>query len=195
MGDRSWEITRSGSGAGQRRAAAGEFGATLAYLGHRASLPHGPDRALIRGILVDEIRHRRIVLGWLAELGGHPDVKSERKLHRVGSAISAFCRIGGWFLPMVGAARLECDNIIEYEILARLAYHAGLADLIEPMLHLAEVEWDHEFLLRTCAARHPLWRLVRGWPVPPPRASIRERFAEFRRQPVAVRRRFSLLVR
>lgn len=176
-------------------AAAGELGAILAYLGHHASLPHGPDRVLLRRILVDEVRHRRIVQSLVTELGGHPDRKAERKLRIVGRSISAFCHVGGWFLPMIGAARLECDNIIEYEILARLAWHAGLPALIDPMLHLAEVEWDHEFLLRTCARKHPLWKLVPGWPVPPPRESIRERFEAFRRRPTFVRRRFSLLVR
>ena len=176
-------------------AAAGELGATLAYLGHRASLPHGPDRALIRGILEDEIRHRRIVLGLLGGLGARPDARSERKLRLVGRSISAFCGVGGWFLPMVGAARFECDNIVEYELLARLAHHAGLPGLVEPLLHLAETEWDHELGLRRCAARHGLWRLVPRWPVPPPRASIRKRYAAFVRRPVPVRRRFSLLVR
>src|SRR5262245_55771129 len=108
---------------GLRGAYSGEWGAIRAYLAHRASLPFGPDRDLIRRILVDEIRHRRAVLGMLRELGGAPDRRAEAKLHVVGGAIAAFCRVGGWFLPMMGAARLEADNIVEYEVLARLAWH------------------------------------------------------------------------
>ncbi len=176
-------------------AASGELGAIRAYLGHRASLPPGPDRALIREILVDEIRHRRIVIEMLAGLHASPDPRNERKLSIVGGAISTFCRVGGWFLPMVGAARLECDNIVEYEIAARLAHHAGLPALIDPLLHLAEVEWDHEFRLRSAAMTHRLWQFVPSWPIPSPRESIRGRFAAFSRRPVPVRRRFSLLVR
>ena len=173
----------------------GELGAVRAYLGHRASLPHGADRALIRSILVDEIRHRRVLLAMLSGLGGRPDPRCERKLWLVGGAIAAFCRVGGWFLPMAGAARLECDNIVEYEVLARLAWLAGLAALVEPLLRLAEVEWDHEMRLRGRASSHRLWRLVPRWPVPPPRASIRDRFQAFVLSPAPVRRRRGVLVR
>jgi hypothetical protein len=180
---------------GLQLAYSGEWGAIRAYLGHYASLPAGADRALIRRVLVDEVRHRRVVLEILTRLGGAPDPRSERKLNCVGAAISAFCHVGGWFLPMVGAARLECDNIVEYEILARLAWWARLEEIVEPMLHLAEVEWDHESRLRACASGHFLWRLVFSWPTPAPRASIREHFAEFVRAPREVKRRKSLLVR
>lgn len=177
-------------------AASGEWGAIRAYLGHRASLPPGPDRQTIREILVDEIRHRRLVIEMLGDLGAGLDPRSERKLNVVGGLIAAFCRVGGRFLPMVGAARLECDNIVEYEILARLAHGAGVPALVESLLHLAEVEWDHEARLRSCASRHVLWRFAGiGWPVPAPRASIRERFAGFLVRPTRVRRRRSLLVR
>lgn len=176
-------------------AASGELGAIRAYLGHRRSLPPGPDRALLLRILKDEIRHRRRVIEMLGGLGGRLDRRAETKLYVVGSTIAAFCRVGGWFLPMVGAARLECDNIIEYEILARLAWWAGEQAQIETLLHYAEVEWDHEVWLRERAMTHPLWRFVACWPVPAPRATIRERFEAFTRRPSAVRRRFSLLVR
>jgi rubrerythrin len=180
---------------GLQLAYSGEWGAIRAYLGHRASLPAGEDRALIRRVLVDEIRHRRVVLEILTRLGGEPDARSERKLNCVGAAIAAFCRVGGRLLPMAGAARLERDNIVEYEVLARLAWWANLHDLVEPMLHLAEVEWDHEAWLRASARKRPLGRLATAWAPPPPRASIRERFADFVRAPTEVTRRKSLLVR
>jgi len=173
----------------------GELGAVRAYLGHRAALPHGADRALVRRILVDEIRHRRSVLAMLRALGAEPDPRCERKLRRVGDAIAAFCAVGGWFLPMYGAARLESDNIVEYEVAARLAWRAGVVEPVDELLRLAEVEWDHERDLRERAASHPLWRFVPHWPVPPPRDSIRERFAAFVARPVRVRRRRSVLVR
>jgi hypothetical protein len=173
----------------------GELGAVHAYLGHRASLPFGADRALIRKILVDEIRHRRELLGMLNALGAGPDPRCERKMRRVGSAIAAFCAVGGWFLPMVGAARLEADNIVEYEIAARLAWLAGAFEPIECLLRLAEVEWAHERDLRERATVHSMWRFVPHWPVPPPRESIRARFADFVAKPHAVRRRVSALVR
>jgi rubrerythrin len=178
-----------------RAAYSGEWGAILAYLGHYRSLPPGPDRALIRRILVDEVRHRRLVLAMLETLGGTPNPRAERKLTIVGRAIAAFCRVGGWFLPMVGAARLERDNVVEYEIAARLAWFAGRSEMVDPLLHLAEVEWDHERWLRERASTHPMWRLVPHWRPPAPRASIRARFDAFAAAPRRVRVRRSPLVR
>jgi hypothetical protein len=173
----------------------GEWGAIHAYLGHRASLPFGEDREAIRWILVDEIRHRRVVLTMLEGLGGRPDPRCERRMRRVGRAIAAFCSVGGWFFPMYGAARLEADNVVEYEVAARLALLAGEDGLVDALLHLAEVEWDHEADLRSRAVRHRLWRLVPTWTPPPPRPSIRARFAEFSGSPRPVRRRAGALVR
>jgi hypothetical protein len=180
---------------GLQLAYSGELGAAWAYLGHRHSLRHGADRRAIHKILVDEVHHRRALLAMLRDLGSGSDRACERKMTLVGRSIGVFCHVGGWFLPMYGAARLEADNVVEYEILARIAWYAGRHDLIETLLGLAEVEWDHEERLRTLAAAHRLWRWMPHWPVPPPRARIRARFAEFVACPVPVERRRSLLMR
>lgn len=176
-------------------AAAGEWGAIRAYLGHRASLPHGDDRRLIVRILKDEIHHRRAIRAMLSDLGGSLCPRAEHRLDAVGRAIAAFCLRGGWFLPMAGAARLECDNVGEFERLARLAWWAGERERVDALLGMAEVEWDHELWLRERAAAHVLWGLVFAWPTPPPRASIRGRFDAFVARPTPVRRRASLLLR
>jgi rubrerythrin len=173
----------------------GELGAIWAYLGHRRSLPHGDDRVGIRRLLIDEVRHRRSILAMLRDLGARPDRLRERKMRFVGGSIAAFCRVGGWFLPMYGAARLERNNIVEYEIAARIAWHAGRHDLIDTLLHYAEVEWDHESWLRERASSHRLWRIVPHRPPPPPRASIRESFDRFRARPCRVRRGVAPFVR
>jgi hypothetical protein len=144
---------------------------------------------------VDEIRHRRSILRMLATLGKRPDPFRERKMRAVGDAIGRFCLVGGWFLPMYGAARLEAGNVVEYEIAARLAWIAGRPDLIDELLHYAEVEWDHERALRERAASHPAWRLLPKWDSPPARESIRVRFADFCRDPRPPRLRTALVVR
>ena len=161
----------------------GELGAILAYLGHRRSLADPGERLELRRILEDEVRHRRHLLRMLAELKLAPDPYRERKLTLIGRSIGLLCRIGGWFIPMYGAGRLEWQNIIEYERAARLALLAGREDWVGELLGLAEVEWDHELYFRQKAESHWASRWVPLWPKPAAREEIRESFEEFRRAP------------
>lgn len=155
----------------------GELGAARAYAGHHAVLRDRAERSALAKILRDELHHRHVILRMLGELGSAPDPRRERKLDLVGRSISAFCHVGGWFLPMYGAGRLESQNIVEYEHAARLANVAGLTSWVDELLVLAEVEWDHELFFREKASSHVFWRVVPGWNVPLPRATIRERYA------------------
>jgi len=157
----------------------GELGAARAYVGHRVSLKVREQRASLGKIARDEVRHRHCLLRMMGELGVAPDPRRERKMNRVGRTISAFCFVGGWFFPMWGAGKLEAENIREYEHAARLALVAGLPHLVDELLEMAEVEWDHELYFRSQAQTHLFWRFMPRWPVPPPRDSIRARFAEF----------------
>lgn len=154
----------------------GELGAIRAYLGHRASLRDRAERAALATITRDEIRHRACIAGMLERLGSAPDARRERKLDRVGRCIAFACSVGGWFIPMYGAGRLERDNVGEYEHAARLAIAAGMPELVEAMLEMAEVEWDHEAYFRGKASSHVMWRVVPAWPALPPRDEIRRSF-------------------
>ena len=160
----------------------GERAAAYAYLGHRRSLrrpKRADDREMLRLVLVDEIRHRRAVRSMLRGLGTGPDTRRERKMRRIGVTIGAFCQIGGWYAPMYGAGKLERGNIVEYEVAARLAHLAGEHQLIDQLLELAEVEWDHERLFRTAASSHLLWKLSPKWPDTTPREQIRSSYVTF----------------
>jgi hypothetical protein len=159
----------------------GELAATRAYLGHRRSLRDPSERAELGKIIRDEVRHRHCLLDQLAELGSRPVAFRERKMERVGQAISTFCQVGGWFFPMYGAGRLEAQNIREYEVAARLALGAGMHHFIDPLLDMAEVEWDHEHYFRSRASSHPFWRLVPKWPAPSGRERIRASFEAYAR--------------
>ncbi len=81
---------------------------------------------------------------------------------------------------MYGAGKLEAQNIREYEHAARLAWVAGLHAFVEPLLEMAEVEWDHERFFREKAQSHALWRFMPRWPMPLPRTEIRASFDRFR---------------
>jgi hypothetical protein len=161
----------------------GELAATRAYLGHRHSLRDREERAQLTKIIHDELRHRRCLLGQLRELGAAPLPARERKMELVGRFIAAFCQVGGWFLPMYGAGRLEAQNIREYEAAARLALVAGLPHFVDALLEMAEVEWDHERLFRGKASRHLFWHVIPAWALPPPREAIRASFEAFAASP------------
>jgi hypothetical protein len=78
---------------------------------------------------------------------------------------------------MYGAGRLERTNIVEYEVAADYAIACGREDLVDCLLGMAEVEWDHEQYFRSRVEGHPLLRLFRLWSPPPPKETIRARLA------------------
>lgn len=160
----------------------GELAAVRAYLGHRSSLRSRRERAEVAQIIREELEHRQCLLKMLQGLGASADPVRERKMNWVGKAIALFCRVGGWFFPMYGAARLEAQNIREYELAARLAHSAGLISLVQPLLEMAEVEWDHELYFRSKAMQHWLWHIVPKWRVPSLRSEIQKAFKAFEKE-------------
>lgn len=158
---------------------AGERGAALAYDGHWRSLRNHDEIAEVHQIELDELEHRARVREMLAELGIEPHPWRERLMFAIGTTISWLCRIGGWFMPMYGAGRLESGNVREYEDAARFAVLSGDGHFVPDLLHMAEVEWDHERYFRSQVEGHWLGALVPLWDGPPPRESIRASFDDF----------------
>lgn len=78
---------------------------------------------------------------------------------------------------MYGAGRLESGNVREYETAARFARACGREDLIDCLLTMAEVDWEHEKYFRSRVLTHPLGRQLTLWPQPPPKENIRKPFA------------------
>jgi hypothetical protein len=159
-----------------RSACSGELAAGYAYRGHWKSVPPGAVRERIRTIENEEWHHRRLVQDLLAELGSGPSKAREIVFWLIGKSIGLFCHVGGWFIPMYGAGRLESTNIAEYERAAELAREAGYAGMIDCLLTMAEVEWEHEHFFREQAAGHWMLRIFRLWPAPPPKDSIRSAY-------------------
>lgn len=159
-----------------QNAYSGELAASLAYGGHAASVSDPKEREEILVIMRQELEHRELVGGMLTGLGSGPSSSKEKLLTVIGTAISLLCRVGGWFIPMYGAGKLEAGNIVEYVVAARHAVDAGREDLVDCLLTMAEVEWDHELYFRRKAESSVWWRVFPRWPVPPPRESIRVGF-------------------
>lgn len=156
-------------------ACSGELAAGFAYRGHARSVKDIAEAERIRIIESEEWHHRQLVKGLLRELGAGPNGVREAVFWIIGHAISAFCRVGGWFAPMYGAGRLERHNIVEYEVAAEYALAAGHPEMIECLLTMAEVEWEHERFFREKVSGHWMLRLFPLWDAPPPKTSIREK--------------------
>jgi len=154
----------------------GELAAGLAYAGHWRSVSDAAERERIRAIENEEWHHRKLVGEMLAELGSAPDPKREQRATIIGRTLGFLCHVATWFPPMYGAGKLESRNIREYEAAARFARDSGNEQYVDCILTMAEVEWEHEAYFRARVESHWLSRIVKVWPAPPPKETIRAAF-------------------
>lgn len=152
---------------------AGELAAGHAYRGHWKSVRRPEERERIREIEQEEWHHRKLVRELLDKLGAQPNRRREAVFFCIGKTIGFLCHLGGWFIPMYGAGRLERWNIVEYEHAAEYATDSGHLEMVECLLSMAEVEWEHERYFRERVTGHPLLRIFRLWPPAPPKETIR----------------------
>ena len=144
----------------------GEKAAGYAYNGHWKSLRNPAERASIRKIEDEEWEHRAIVGEMLSSLSAKPQRWREVMMACIGRSVAFSCFVGGWFLPMYFAGRLEHSNVHEYE---HAAYHAGklgLADYATELMRLSAVERTHEDFFLNIVQRHrllPLMIKLFGW--------------------------------
>jgi rubrerythrin len=159
-----------------RMAYSGELAAGYAYRGHWHSVRLPDEKARIKTIEDEEWHHRKLVGEMLESLGSGPNRVREIRATLIGRVLGMMCHLSGWFAPMYGAGRLESRNIVEYETAARHALGCGREDLVDCLLMMAEVEWEHERYFRACVLRHRWAQRVSIWPQPPPKESIRRSF-------------------
>ncbi|MFN2491326.1 MAG: ferritin-like domain-containing protein [Pyrinomonadaceae bacterium] len=151
----------------------GELAAAYAYRGHWRSVSDHSERARIEQIEKDEWHHRELIGEMLHNLKAQPSKFREIRALLIGRTLGLLCHVTGWLLPMYGAGRLESGNIREYELAAHYAEAAGYEQLIDCLLTMAEVEWDHEKYFRSCVLLHNLGRRLPIRPEPPPKETIR----------------------
>lgn len=154
-----------------QNAYSGELAAYYAYEGHQLSVRDAVEKSEIIKIRDEEWEHRETVGRMLAELGTTGRPRREFLMKCVGLMIGFLCRIGGWLIPMYGAAKLENGNIVEYDVAAELATTAGKPHFVPALLHMADVEWEHELYFRNKFLSHPLACLLPKWKAPPARPS------------------------
>jgi len=153
----------------------GELAAGFAYRGHWRSVRDAAERERIRTIENEEWHHRDLVRDLLAQLGAKPSRVRDVVFWIIGRALGLGCHLSGWFLPMYGAGKLERGNIVEYEVAAEYASRCGHEDMIECLLTMAEVEWEHEKYFRSRIEGHPWTRVFRMWEAAPPKSAIRSK--------------------
>ncbi len=151
----------------------GERAAALAYRGHWKSVKDSAVSERIKTIEAEEWHHRKLVGEMLGKLGAKPNRFKECKAAVIGNCLGFACHLSGWFAPMYGAGKLESRNIGEYETAARLADECGRKELIDALLTMAEVEWDHEQFFRAQVENHFLARVIQVWKLPAPKEMIR----------------------
>ncbi len=151
----------------------GELAAAYAYRGHWHSLDNPDERKQIAAIENDEWHHRKLIGQILHSLHAKPSTYREVRAALIGKTLAVFCHLAGWLAPMFGAGRLERGNILEYQTAALYARAAGREDLIECLLVMAEVEWDHEQYFRAKVLSHRWAHRLPIWPAPPAKESIR----------------------
>lgn len=155
----------------------GELAAAYAYRGHWHSLSDAEERQHIEKIENEEWHHRRLLGEMLHTFQSQPDPRREIRATIIGRSLAVLCHVGGWLAPMFGAGRLESRNIREYETAARLARACGREDLIDCLLTMAEVEWEHERYFRAKVLGHRWANHLPIWPEPPPKEMVRISFA------------------
>lgn len=156
-----------------QRAYSGELAAANAYRGHWQSVRDPQEKAAIFQIEIDELLHRQCVGKMLIQLGAAPRPWLEFKMNLIGKTIGLLCHFGGWFMPMYGAGRLERDNIDEYIHAADYANRCGCPEMIPDLLHMAELEWEHERYFREKINSHWLSGWFPSWPNPGPKSDLR----------------------
>lgn len=158
-----------------RSAYSGELAAGYAYRGHARSVASAEVRERIESIEKDEWHHRALVGGLLEQLGAGPSRRRDAVFWTIGHVIALLCRIGGWFIPMYGAGRLEKFNVAEYEEAAALAAEAGHDEMLDCLLTMAEVEWEHERFFREAITGHWMTRIFPMWSAPAEKSALRAR--------------------
>jgi len=154
----------------------GELAAAYAYRGHWHSVDDEDERQQIQTIENEEWHHRKLIGEMLRSLNSSPSRYRELRATIIGYALALFCHLGGWLAPMFGAGKLESGNIREYETAARRAESCGRYDLVDCLLTMAEVEWEHERYFRSRVLSHRWSHRLPMWPQPLPKETIRSRF-------------------
>jgi demethoxyubiquinone hydroxylase (CLK1/Coq7/Cat5 family) len=127
-----------------QRAYSAERAASLAYIGHAASLRDPAEKAAIKRIEDDEWAHRRHVLAIMREHDVPVSRWLEARYFVIGKLIGASCHVIGWFMPYFFAGKLESGNVCEYFVMLRQFRELGIREHDAVLYEMGMKEKEHE---------------------------------------------------
>lgn len=149
-----------------RKAYSAERAASLAYIGHAASLRDPVERAAVRQIEQDEWDHRRHVRAIMDRYEIPVSRWYEFKFFCIGKIIGWSCHVIGRFMPYFFAGRLESGNVCEYFVMIHHFHSLGITehDAILYEMGIREKEHEVHFLeIIKDASWLPLFERLFGW--------------------------------
>jgi hypothetical protein len=102
----------------------------------------------------------------LSALDASPSRLRDAFMRLIGSSIGLSCFVGGRFIPMYFAGRIESSNVLEYDAAVVHARALGESELARRLDELASVEREHEAFFLNAVAGHrllPIFRRTFGW--------------------------------
>lgn len=142
-----------------QRAYSAERAASLAYIGHAASLRDPAAKAAIKQIEDDEWAHRRHVRAIMQRYAVPVSRRFEAQYYVIGQVIAASCHVIGWFMPYFFAGKLESGNVCEYFVMMRYFRALGIREHDAILYEMGMKEKEHEvyFLAQVRQSRLLPW--------------------------------------
>ncbi len=157
-----------------RKAYSAERAASLAYIGHAASLRDPAERAAVQQIEQDEWDHRRHVRAIMDRYAIPVSRWLEFKYLCIGKIIGWSCHVIGRFMPYFFSGKLESGNVCEYFVMIHSFHALGITEHDAILYEMGMKEKEHEvrFLETIKDAKWlPLFERVFAWGV---RASLND---------------------
>ncbi len=149
-----------------QKAHSAERAASLAYIGHAASLRDPEAKAAIQQIERDEWEHRRVVLEIMRKYSISVSKYEEVKFYVIGKLIGYSCFLIGRFMPYFFAGKLESGNVCEYFVMIQYFHDLGITEHDSALYEMGVKEREHELYFQEVikdAKWLPLFERIFNW--------------------------------
>lgn len=120
-----------------------EIGAIKAYQGHWNSVIAIKERAKIRAIQFEELRHKEDIEEFLRDLGSKSNDFIDLSFEVIGTIMGTLCYFTGRRLPNLAAGMIEIMGVVNYKIVAKEATNCRKHTMATALLEMAKTEEEH----------------------------------------------------